>query len=73
VRCGTNFLLTVMVVTILLYSVFGRPGWVVLIASRVVLIPWWPACPTRSSASPPGTCTGGGWPTGMKPGLALSG
>ena len=39
VRCGTNFLLTVMVVTILLYSVFGRPGWVVLIASRVVLIP----------------------------------
>jgi uncharacterized protein YqhQ len=39
VRCGTNFLLTVMVVTILLYSVFGRPGWLVLIASRVVLIP----------------------------------
>src|SRR5438093_512744 len=39
VRCGTNFLLTVMVVTILLYSVFGRPGWVVLIATRVVLIP----------------------------------
>jgi uncharacterized protein YqhQ len=39
VRCGTNFLLTVMVVTILLYSVFGRPGWVVLIASRIILIP----------------------------------
>lgn len=39
VRCGTNFLLTVMVVTILLYSVFGRPGWLVLIASRVLLIP----------------------------------
>ena len=39
VRCGTNFLLTVMVVTILAYSVFGRPGWVVLIASRVLLIP----------------------------------
>jgi uncharacterized protein YqhQ len=39
VRCGTNFLLTVMVVTILLASVFGRPGWVVLIASRLLLIP----------------------------------
>jgi uncharacterized protein YqhQ len=39
VRCGTNFLLTVMVVTIVLYSLFGRPGWAVLIASRVVLIP----------------------------------
>jgi uncharacterized protein YqhQ len=39
VRCGTNFLLTVMVVTILAYSVFGRPGWVVLITSRIVLIP----------------------------------
>jgi uncharacterized protein YqhQ len=39
VRCGTNFLLTVMVVTILLYSVFGRPGWLVLIASRLLLIP----------------------------------
>ncbi|MDQ3944240.1 MAG: DUF1385 domain-containing protein [Actinomycetota bacterium] len=39
VRCGTNFLLTVMVVTILAYSVFGRPGWAVLIASRLLLIP----------------------------------
>ncbi|MGH9042020.1 MAG: DUF1385 domain-containing protein [Acidimicrobiia bacterium] len=39
VRCGTNFLLTVMVVTILAYSVLGRPGWVVLIASRLLLIP----------------------------------
>jgi len=39
VRCGTNFLLTVMVVTIVVYSFVGRPGWLVLIASRVVLIP----------------------------------
>jgi uncharacterized protein YqhQ len=39
VRCGTNFLLTVMVVTILVYSFVGRPGWLVLIASRLVLIP----------------------------------
>lgn len=39
VRCGTNFLLTVMVVTILVYSFVGRPGWLLLIASRLVLIP----------------------------------
>ena len=39
VRCGTNFLLTVMVVTIIVYSFVGRPGWLLLIGSRVVLIP----------------------------------
>jgi uncharacterized protein YqhQ len=39
VRCGTNFLLTVMLLTIVVYSFVGRPGWVVLIASRIVLIP----------------------------------
>jgi uncharacterized protein YqhQ len=39
VRCGTNFLLTVMVVTIALYSLFGRPSLPWLIASRLVLIP----------------------------------
>jgi len=39
VRCGTNFLLTVMVITIVVYSFVGRPGWLVLMASRVVLIP----------------------------------
>jgi uncharacterized protein YqhQ len=39
VRCGTNFLLTVMVLTIIVYSFVGRPGWFLLVASRVVLIP----------------------------------
>jgi len=39
VRCGTNFLLTVMVTSVLLYSVFGRPSIIVLIASRALLIP----------------------------------
>jgi uncharacterized protein YqhQ len=39
VRCGTNFLLTVMVVTIVVYSFVGRPGWLLLLGSRVVLIP----------------------------------
>jgi uncharacterized protein YqhQ len=40
VRCGTNFLLTVMVVTIVVYSFVGRPSLPLLIASRVVLIPF---------------------------------
>jgi uncharacterized protein YqhQ len=39
VRCGTNFLLTVMVVTIVVYAFVGRPSLPWLIASRIVLIP----------------------------------
>jgi uncharacterized protein YqhQ len=39
VRCGTNFLLTVMVITIVVYSFVGRPGWLLLVLSRVVLLP----------------------------------
>jgi uncharacterized protein YqhQ len=39
VRCGTNFLLTVMVVTIFVYSFVGRPALPLLIASRILLIP----------------------------------
>jgi uncharacterized protein YqhQ len=39
VRCGTNFLLTVMVVAILVYSFVPTPNVFALIASRVVLIP----------------------------------
>ena len=39
VRCGTNFLLTVMAVTIVVYSFVGRPSLLWLIASRIILIP----------------------------------
>jgi uncharacterized protein YqhQ len=39
VRCGTNFLLTVMVIAILVYSVIPRPSLGYVIASRVVLVP----------------------------------
>jgi uncharacterized protein YqhQ len=39
VRCGTNFLLTVMVIAILVYSVIPRPSLGFVIASRVVLVP----------------------------------
>jgi uncharacterized protein YqhQ len=39
VRCGTNFLLTVMVIAILVYSVVPAHGLALIIASRIVLIP----------------------------------
>jgi uncharacterized protein YqhQ len=39
VRCGTNFLLTVMVIAILIYSVVPRPNIWFVIASRIVLVP----------------------------------
>lgn len=39
VRCGTNFLLTVMVVAIVFQAIVGRPDLAVLIASRVIGIP----------------------------------
>lgn len=39
VRCGTNFLLIVMVLTILVFSVFGSPGLLWRIGSRIVAIP----------------------------------
>ena len=39
VRCGTNFLLTVMVVAIIVYSVIPRPNLLFVIGSRFVLIP----------------------------------
>jgi uncharacterized protein YqhQ len=39
VRCGTNFLLTVLVIAIIVYSVIGRPPLPILVLSRIVLIP----------------------------------
>jgi uncharacterized protein YqhQ len=39
VRCGTNFLLIVMVVAIVVYSVIPRPSLLFVVGSRVVLIP----------------------------------
>ena len=38
-RCGTAFLLSVMVISILVFSLFGRPPMVWRILSRIVLIP----------------------------------
>jgi uncharacterized protein YqhQ len=38
-RCGTAFLLWVMVIAIFVFALFGRPDWPTLIASRVLLLP----------------------------------
>ena len=38
-RCGTSFLLIVLVVSIFVFAAVGRPVWYLLILSRVVLIP----------------------------------
>jgi uncharacterized protein YqhQ len=39
VRCGTAFLLYVMVVAIFVFAFFGRPSWYWLIATRILLLP----------------------------------
>ncbi len=39
VRCGTNFLIIVMVVTIFVFALFGTPGIVWRLGSRIVAIP----------------------------------
>lgn len=38
-RCGTGFLLTVVVVSIFVFALFGQPPFVIRIISRIVLIP----------------------------------
>ena len=38
-RCGTSFLLIVVLGSIILFSFFGRPGWVFLVTSRLIGIP----------------------------------
>ncbi|MBE2266922.1 MAG: DUF1385 domain-containing protein, partial [Anaerolinea sp.] len=38
-RCGTAFLLTVAFVSVLVFSLFGRPPFLLLLLSRVILIP----------------------------------
>jgi uncharacterized protein YqhQ len=39
VRCGTNFLLTVMVIAILVYSLIPTPNLLFVLGSRLVLVP----------------------------------
>jgi uncharacterized protein YqhQ len=39
VRCGTAFLLYVMVVAIFVFAFFGRPDWWLLILSRILALP----------------------------------
>ncbi len=39
VRCGTAFLLYVMVIAIFVFAFFGRPDWYWLVASRILALP----------------------------------
>ncbi len=39
VRCGTNFLIIVMIITIFVFTLFGTPGFVWRVVSRIVAIP----------------------------------
>lgn len=38
-RCGTNFLMIVIILAIVVFTLVGRPDWPLLIASRVIGIP----------------------------------
>jgi uncharacterized protein YqhQ len=38
-RCGTSFLLIVLVVSIFVFAAVGRPDWYLLVLSRIVLVP----------------------------------
>jgi uncharacterized protein YqhQ len=38
-RCGTAFLLWVMVIAVFVFAFFGRPTWYWLIATRILLLP----------------------------------
>jgi uncharacterized protein YqhQ len=38
-RCGTGFLLLVMVVSILVFALVGSPSWQVKVSSRIILVP----------------------------------
>src|SRR5205807_2620716 len=58
VRCGTAFLLWVMVIAIFVFALVGRPAWPILILSRVLLLPViaglpWNLSLQRSSAASP--------------------
>jgi uncharacterized protein YqhQ len=39
VRCGTAFLLWVMIISIFVFTIVGEQDWPVLIASRIVALP----------------------------------
>jgi uncharacterized protein YqhQ len=39
VRCGTAFLLWVMVIAVFVFALVGRPAWPMLVASRILLLP----------------------------------
>ena len=71
VRCGTNFLLTVMVVAVFVYSFIPRPNLWFVIASRIVLMPVIAGLSYEVIRSRPRTCSGAGCACSCGPGLLL--
>src|SRR5690606_7529938 len=39
VRCGTGFLLLVVVISVFVFAMLGRPDWIWRVASRIFLVP----------------------------------
>ena len=39
-RCGTAFILYVVIISVLVFTLFGKTTWIMLILSRIVLIPF---------------------------------
>ena len=71
VRCGTNFLLTVMVIAVFVYSVIPRPNLWFVIASRIVLVPVIAGLSYEVIRSRRRTCTARWVRVLMRPGLLL--
>lgn len=40
IRCGTGFLLIVVLISVLVFIMIGRPAWYLLYGSRIVLVPF---------------------------------
>lgn len=38
-RCGTSFVLTMVVFSVIVFALLGDPGWIWLVVSRIVLLP----------------------------------
>lgn len=70
-RCGTAFLLIVMVISILLFAVLGQPPLWLRILSRIALVPVIAALAYEVIRFMAGHCSSGVVRVFMKPGLAL--
>ncbi|AAW39457.1 hypothetical protein B1774_05585 [Dehalococcoides mccartyi] len=70
-RCGTSFLLAVMVIAILVFSLIGKPAFAVMFASRIILVPVIAALSYEFTRFSAGHCHNPVVRFLIKPGLAL--